>query len=76
MALPPIEKAPIIAQGHSGSGIAGQHFEERKRGGQERFEIAQKKRIEAAPFGCQSQTPIDNSIATESTNYRRGLQEN
>ena len=51
-----------IAQGHSGSGFAGQDFEERKWGGQERFEIAPKKRIEPAPFGCQIRLGRDHVV--------------
>jgi len=51
-----------IAQGHSGSRIAGQHFEERKRGGQDRFEIKPKKRVELRPFGCQIRFDGDHAV--------------
>jgi hypothetical protein len=42
-----------IAQDHSGSGIAGQDFEERERGRQEGFEITAEERIEPTAFGGQ-----------------------
>jgi hypothetical protein len=52
----------MTTQGHSGSGIAGQHLEERKRRGQDRYEITPKKRVELRPFGRQIRLGWDHGV--------------